>query len=212
MPSGDRGPEWQMHSYFNGTERTRSAESEANFRREWREIIDALYNYPCISTWVPFNEAWGQFKAPEIVAWTKGYDPSRLVNPASGGNHYHIGDMLDIHHYPNPTMKLYDGERANVLGEYGGIGMVVKDHIWSPDRNWGYTQFNTSKEVTDQYVDYINQLLNLVPAGYTGAVYTQTTDVENEVNGLMTYDRAVIKVDEQRVREANRALCGSLKK
>ncbi len=212
MPNGDRGPEWQMHKYFDGTERTRSAESEANFRREWKEIIDALYNYPCISTWVPFNEAWGHFKGPEIVAWTKEYDPSRLVNPASGGNHYHIGDMLDIHHYPGPKMLLFDGERANVLGEYGGIGLVVKDHIWSPDRNWGYTQFNTPKEVTDQYVEYINQLLDLVKAGYTGAVYTQTTDVENEVNGLMTYDRAVIKVDEDRVRKANKSLVNSLSK
>lgn len=212
MPNGDGTPEWQMHKYFDGTERKRSAESEANFRREWKEIMDALYNYPSVVVWVPFNEAWGHFKGPEIVEWTKAYDPSRLVNPASGGNHYHTGDMLDIHHYPGPKMLLFDGERANVLGEYGGIGLVIKDHIWSPDRNWGYTQFNSPKEVTDQYVDYINTLLELVPAGYTGAVYTQTTDVENEVNGLMTYDRKVIKVDEDRLRKANKALCNSLNK
>ncbi len=212
MPNGDRGPEWQMHNYFNGTERVRSAESEANFRREWKEIMDALYNYPSVVVWVPFNEAWGHFKGPEIVEWTKAYDPSRLVNPASGGNHYHVGDMLDIHHYPGPKMLLFDGERANVLGEYGGIGLVIKDHIWSPKRNWGYTQFNTPKEVTDQYVEYIDTLLKLVPAGYSGAVYTQTTDVENEVNGLMTYDRKVIKVDEDRLRKANQALCNSLNK
>ena len=120
--------------------------------------------------------------------------------------------MLDIHKYPGPEMMLFDGERANVLGEYGGIGLVVKDHIWSPKRNWGYTQFNTPKEVTDQYVEYIDTLLKLVPAGYTGAVYTQTTDVENEVNGLMTYDRKVIKVEEDRLRKANEALCNSLNK
>lgn len=212
MPNGDRGPEWQMHNYFNGTERKRSPESEANFRREWKEIIDALYNYPCVVTWVPFNEAWGHFKGPEIAEWTKAYDPSRLVNPASGGNHYHVGDMLDVHKYPGPEIMLVDGERANVLGEYGGIGMVVKDHIWSPDRNWGYTQFSTPKEVTDLYVEYIDTMLRLVPACYSGAVYTQTTDVENEVNGLMTYDRKVIKIDEDRLRKANTALCNSLKK
>ncbi len=120
--------------------------------------------------------------------------------------------MLDIHHYPGPEIKLMDGERANVLGEYGGIGMVVPDHIWSRDRNWGYTQFNSAKEVTDQYVEYIDRLLKFVPAGYSGAVYTQTTDVENEVNGLMTYDRKVIKIDEDRVRKANRALSNSLSK
>lgn len=212
MPNGDRGPEWQMHNYFNGTERKRSPESEANFRREWKDIIDFLYNNPSVVTWVPFNEAWGHFKGPEIVEWTKAYDPSRLVNPASGGNHYHVGDMLDVHKYPAPEIMLVDGERANVLGEYGGIGLVVKDHIWSPKRNWGYTQFNTVKEVTDLYIDYINTLLKLVPGCYSGAVYTQTTDVENEVNGLMTYDRKVLKVDQDRVKKANQQLVNSLNK
>lgn len=211
MPNGDRGPEWQMHNYFNGAERERSAQSEENYRREWKEIIDAFYNHPSIVTWVPFNEAWGQFKCPEIAQWTKDYDPTRLVNPASGGNHYHVGDMLDIHHYPGPEIKMIAGERPTVLGEYGGIGLVEKDHIWSRDRNWGYTQFNNSNEVTDQYVKYIDQLLNMVPTCYSGAVYTQTTDVENEVNGLMTYDREVIKIDEDRVREANKKLTESLK-
>lgn len=210
MPSGDRGPEWQMHNYFNGVERQRSPESEANFRREWREIIDMLINNPSVAVWVPFNEAWGHFKGPEIVEWTKAYDPSRLVNPASGGNHYPVGDMLDVHKYPGPEIMLVDGQRANVLGEYGGIGMAVKGHLWSPDRNWGYTQFNTPKEVTDLYVQYIDSLLTMVPVCYTGAVYTQTTDVENEVNGLMTYDRKVVKIDEDRVRKANQALCNSL--
>lgn len=110
-------------------------------------------------------------------------------------------------------MMLFDGERANVLGEYGGIGLVIPGHIWAnTDRNWGYTRYNSPKEVTDQYVEYIDTLLKLVPAGYTGAVYTQTTDVENEVNGLMTYDRKVIKVDEDRLRKANQALCNSLNK
>ena len=212
MPSGDHGPQWQMHQYFNGTEYKRSAESEANYRREWKEIMDALYNYPSVGVWVPFNEAWGHFKGPEIVEWTKAYDPSRLVNPASGGNHYPVGDILDIHHYPGPKITLFDGARANVLGEYGGIGMAVKDHVWNNERNWGYTQFNTSKEVTDTYVGYIDELLKLAAAGYTGAVYTQTTDVENEVNGIMTYDRKVIKLDEKRLREANQALCNVLNK
>ncbi len=210
MPSGDRGPEWQMHKYFDGTERNRSAESEENYRREWKEIIDALRNHPCIAVWVPFNEAWGQFKSPEIAQWTKAYDPTRLVNPASGGNHYHTGDMLDVHKYPGPEILLVDGERPTVLGEYGGIGLVVKDHIWSPDRNWGYTQFNSTDEVTNQYVKYVESLLNMVPSCYSAAVYTQTTDVENEVNGLMTYDRKVVKIDENRVREANKKLCKSL--
>ena len=212
MPSGDKNPEWQMRKYFDGAERLRSPESEANYRKEWKEIMDYLYSYPCIGTWVPFNEAWGQFKTQEIAEWTKQYDPSRLVNPASGGNHYTCGDILDLHNYPAPSMYLYDAQRATVLGEYGGIGLVLKDHLWEPNRNWGYVQFNSSKEATDEYVKYAEMLYNMVVKGFSGAVYTQTTDVEIEVNGLMTYDRKVIKLDEKRVREINQRICNSLKK
>ncbi len=202
MPSGDRSPEWQMHQYYTGVERMRTPESEANFRKEWKEIIDYLYSYPSIGVWVPFNEAWGQFKTNEITEWTKQYDPSRLVNPASGGNHYTIGDMLDLHNYPNPRMYLYDAQRATVLGEYGGIGWANKEHLWEPNRNWGgYVQFNSSSEVTDEYVKYAEQLKQLIRQGFSAAVYTQTTDVEIEVNGLMTYDRKLVKVDEARVKK-----------
>ena len=212
MPSGDKNPEWQMRQYFDGRERQRSAVSEANYRKDWKEIMDYLYSYPCIGVWVPFNEAWGQFKTAEIAEWTKQMDPSRLVNPASGGNHYQCGDMLDLHNYPAPNLYLYDATRPTVLGEYGGIGLVEKEHLWVPDRNWGYVQFNSSKEATDEYVKYANILLDLIPKGFSGAVYTQTTDVEIEVNGLITYDRKVIKLDEARVREINQKICNSLKK
>lgn len=210
MPSGDRGPEWQPHKFFDGTEIKRSAASEACYRKEWKEIMDCLYSYPCIGTWIPFNEAWGQFKTPEIAEWTKQYDPTRLVNPASGGNHYTCGDMLDLHNYPAPDLYLYDAQRATVLGEYGGIGLVLKDHLWEPNRNWGYVQFNSSEEATDEYVKYATQLYGLISKGFSAAVYTQTTDVEVEVNGLMTYDRKVIKLDEKRIREINTKLCHAL--
>jgi beta-galactosidase/beta-glucuronidase len=210
MPSGDRGPQWQPRQYFNGVEWLRSPESEANYRKEWKEIIDFLYSYPCVGVWVPFNEAWGQFKTKEIAEWTKQYDPSRLVNPASGGNHYPVGDILDLHNYPHPELYLYDGQRATVLGEYGGIGWAVKGHLWEPDRNWGYVQFNSSKEVTDQYVEYAEQLKTLIKHGFSAAVYTQTTDVEVEVNGLMTYDREMIKMDEQRIKQVNSEICNIL--
>ena len=212
MPSGDRNPEWQNRKYFDGIERKRSPESEAQYRKEWKEIMDFLYSYPCIGTWVPFNEAWGQFKTDEIAEWTKLYDPTRLVNPASGGNHYTCGDMLDLHNYPHPEMYLYDAQRATVLGEYGGIGLVLKDHLWEPNRNWGYVQFNSSKEATDEYVKYANMLYDMITKGFSAAVYTQTTDVEIEVNGLMTYDRKVIKLDEKRVREINERICKALDK
>lgn len=210
MPSGDRGPQWQANNYFNGEEFQRSAISENNFRKEWKEIIDCLYWSPSIAVWVPFNEAWGQFKTPEIVEWTKAYDPSRVVNPASGGNHYRTGDILDLHHYPHPSMLLSDPDRATVLGEYGGIGYVISDHLWEPDRNWGYVRFNSAKEVTDEYVKYAGMLEELIKKGFAAAVYTQTTDVEIEVNGLMTYDRKVVKVEPERIREANIRICNSL--
>ena len=213
MPSGGPSPQWQARNYFNGTEVIRSAASEANYRKEWKEIIDCLYSYPSIAVWVPFNEAWGQFKTPEIVAWTKEYDPSRLVNPASGGNHYTCGDILDLHHYPGPNMFLYDPRRATVLGEYGGIGLVVEGNTWVNDKkNWGYVKFNTSDEVTNEYIKYGKHLLELIRKGFSAAVYTQTTDVEGEINGLMTYDRKVIKMNEAKVREINQQICNSLNK
>ena len=211
MPNGDRGPEWQSRQYFKGVEMVHSAESEANYRREWKEIIDLLYSNPCVGVWVPFNECWGQFKTPDIAAWTKAYDPSRLVNPASGGNHYTCGDILDLHNYPGPDLYLYDPMRATVLGEYGGIGLVMKDHLWMPDRNWGYVKFNNPEEVTTEYIKYAEHLLQLIPRGFSAGVYTQITDVEGEVNGLMTYDRKEIKVNEKKIREMNQKICNSLK-
>ena len=210
MPSSTGGPQWQMEQYFDGAEWQRSPESEADFRKEWQEIMDYLYSNPCIGVWVPFNEAWGQFETAEIAQWTKTHDPTRLVNPASGGNHYPCGDMLDLHHYPDPEMYLYDAKRATVLGEYGGIGMAAEGHLWEPDRNWGYVQFKTPAEVTEAYLRYTGMLLDMIPRGFSAGVYTQTSDVEIEVNGLMTYDRKKIKIDETKVREINQAICRSL--
>jgi len=210
MPSGDEGPEWQTDQFFDGSDHVRSPESESNYKREWKEIIDFLISNPCVVTWVPFNESWGQFKTVEIAKWTKSYDPTRLVNPASGGNFYPVDDILDIHNYPEPKMTLYDGNRACVLGEYGGIGLVYDDHIWIKDRNWGYVQYKTSAEATDAYVAFAEKLKKLITSGFSAAIYTQTTDVEIEVNGLMTYDRKVIKLDESRIRKVNLEVCNSL--
>lgn len=203
MPSGDRTPVWQRQQYFDGVELQRTPESEANFRKEWKEIIDLLYSHPSVVTWIPFNEGWGQFKTKEIAEWTQQYDPSRLVLPASGGNHFQTGDMLGIHNYPQPRLYLYDATRPTVLSEFGGIGLALEGHLWEPDRNWGYIQFNTTDEVTDQYVEYAGELKKLIRAGISAAVYTQITDVEIEVNGLLTYDRKKIKMDAGRVRRTN---------
>ena len=204
MPSGDATPVWQNMKYFDATELQRSKESERAYKTEWRDIISQHFSNPSVVVWVPFNEAWGQFKTSEIAALTKKWDPTRLVNSASGGNHIKCGDILDIHHYPQPTLPMKETERVTVLGEYGGIGLAVDGHLWEPDRNWGYVQFKTSDEVTDEYCKYATLLEALIDEGCAAAVYTQTTDVEIEVNGLMTYDRKVMKLNETRLAEVNR--------
>jgi len=206
MPNGDKNYIWQMRKYFDGTEFERDIASEKIYRKEWKAIMDYLYSHPSIVCWVPFNEGWGQFKTKEISAWTKNYDPSRLVNAASGGNHFQTGDILDLHNYPEPQLYLFDAKRPTILGEYGGIGLALKGHLWEPDKNWGYVQFKTSEEVTTEYVKFIEILKKLVRSGFSGAIYTQTTDVEMEVNGLMTYDREIIKLNKEKVQKANTEL------
>lgn len=210
MPSGDETPELQWRQFFTGEELQRTPESENNFRKEWKEIIDCLYSYPCIGTWVVFNEGWGQFKTIEIANWTKTYDPTRIVDAGSGGNHYHEGgDLLDLHNYPEPQMYLFDTKRANVLGEYGGIGYKVEKHTWEAEKLNVPAKTGGLQEATDKYEEYAQILKNLIIRGYTAAVYTQITDIEGELNGLMTYDREVIKLDKERLQRINKEICNS---
>lgn len=206
MPSGDEQPIWQDKKYFGGTELQRTPKSEEIYRKEWKEIMDHLYSYPSIVVWVPFNEAWGQFKTVEITEWTKKHDPSRLVNSSSGGNHFQTGDILDLHKYPGPELYLYDAQRITVLGEYGGIGLPLEGHLWRTSDNWGYIKFKNAEEVTNEYIKYANELKKLVKNGFSAAVYTQTTDVEGEVNGFMTYDRKVDKMDFKKVNAINKEI------
>ena len=210
MPSGDEQPLWQNKKYFEGTELQRTPKSEEIYRKEWKDIMDHLYSYPSIVVWVPFNEAWGQFKTVEITEWTKNHDPSRLVNSSSGGNHFQTGDILDLHNYPGPDLYLYDARRITVLGEYGGIGLPLEGHLWRANDNWGYIKFKNATEVTNEYIKYAKELKKLVKNGFSAAVYTQTTDVEGEVNGFMTYDRKVDKMDFEKVRTANKEVIDAL--
>lgn len=207
MPSGDKTPRWENHNYYKSQELQRTEESASQYMQEWEAIMDHLHNHPSIVVWVPFNEGWGQFDTQNVASRTKKKDPSRLVNAASGGNFFYgAGDILDVHNYPHPRIYLLDDDKANVIGEYGGIGFPMKGHLWQPDKNWGYIEFDSPKAVTDKYVEYIEMLRTLARIAYTGAVYTQTTDVEGEVNGLLTYDRKEMKVEADRVRDANRSL------
>ena len=200
MPSGDMRP---------GQIPERSPESAQQFRDEYKEMIDAFYHYPSIVMWVPFNEGWGQFQTREIVEWTEQYDPTRLVDNASGWTDRGVGDVVDEHHYPGPGMPEPEENRAAVLGEFGGEALVVKDHLWIQDFSEAPTHYETSqsKEALRRTYDrMIQEVDSLKEEGLAAAVYTQTTDVESEVNGVMTYDRAVIKFDEAHMREMHRAL------
>lgn len=199
MPSGDLGNHWEQRPGITGkeTNRDRTPESEEIYRTEWRAIMDAFHHFPSIVVWVPFNEAWGQFKTEEITEWTMKQDPSRLVNSASGGNFYPTGHIIDMHNYPDPVMpkpELFGKSQIIVLGEFGGLGLPLENHTWQEKNNWGYQSFKSKEELTKRYTKLMTDLKPLIRRGLSAAVYTQTTDVEIETNGLMTYDRKVIKI------------------
>ncbi len=178
---------------------TFNAADDKQFRTELKEMIDHLLGFGCIVAWVPFNEGWGQHSTNDILKWTKQYDPSRLVNGPSGWQDRGYGDMKDMHNYPGPGMFPVMKDRATVLGEYGGLGLPVKGHLWQDKGNWGYESFADVPALGAAYQRLTRKLHPLIGRGLSAAVYTQTTDVEGEVNGLMTYDREVIKLDPARV-------------
>jgi len=214
MPSGDLGASWGNHPGIEGEgeDMTRTPESEKIYRTEWAAIMDDLYNFPSIVVWVPFNEAWGQFKTQEIVNWTMQKDPSRLVNSASGGNFHPVGHIIDLHHYPGPAMPradLFGAKQAIVLGEFGGLGLPLEGHTWQQKNNWGYQTFKNADELFEKYRSFTVKLQDLIKKGLSAAVYTQTTDVEVETNGLMTYDRKVMKVPANKLKEVNSKLYDS---
>ena len=211
---GDPNPQWGQWGYNTGWDYPLTETAKDTYYKEWGEIIAQQKKFPCIVVWVPFNEAWSQFDTEMAVDFTYEMDGTRLVNSASGGNSYLCGDILDSHNYPRPKMKFRsDGAQIDVLGEYGGIGLAVPGHLWQPDRNWGYKGLCADgEEVLSKYVAYIEEFIPEVQSGVSAGVYTQTTDVEIEVNGLMTYDRKVVKVDEQKLREVNLRVIGALGK
>ena len=202
---------WSRDSYLGGTDASVPQEWKDNYYKEWNEIIRSIRHFQSIVVWVPFNEAWGQFDTKDVVAFTRRLDPTRLVNESSGGNFAFAGDILDVHHYPCPAMNAFESKFCNVLGEYGGIGLPVEGHQWQTEGAWGYVKLKEkADEVLQQYADFAEMLKTFIATGCSAAVYTQTTDVELEINGLMTYDR-IVKVDEGRLREINTSVIATLK-
>ena len=211
MPSGDMAKEdkWITNPALEPFDKKRSAESESIYRTELKAIIDAVKFFPCIVAWVPFNEAWGQFKTVEITKWVMDYDKTRLVNSASGGNFFLTGHIHDYHNYPPPVMHRADllgKKQAIVLGEYGGLGLPLEGHTWQDKANWGYQSFKDSDSLFIQYSRFIDMLSDFIPKGLSGAIYTQVSDVEGEVNGLMTYDRKVIKIPVDKLKQTHQKL------
>jgi beta-galactosidase/beta-glucuronidase len=184
-----------------------SGADKGQFSRELQRMIDTHRNHPSIIMWVPFNEGWGQHDTERLAGWIRAYDATRLVNNASGWEDKGVGDVHDNHKYPGPEAPKNEPDRAAVLGEFGGLGLPVQGHTWQQEKkNWGYKGFKTPQELTEAYLALLDKLRPLIKNGLSAAVYTQTTDVETEVNGFMTYDRAMIKADAEKITAANKSL------
>src|SRR6266850_5754786 len=198
MPSGDK------YIKPNEPDITRSPESGKEFETELEALVHGRQNHPSIVMWVPYNEGWGQWDTARIVDFMKKLDPSRLVDDTSGWSDRAVGDVNDMHKYPGPGAPEPEQNRAIVLGEFGGLGLPLPGHTWQSEKNWGYRSYTNAAALAEAYTDLTRKLFPLIEEkGLSAAVYTQTTDVEVEVNGLMTYDRAMTKMDLKKLAEAN---------
>ena len=188
MPSGD----------------AKTAAGKQEFERELMQLVITHRNHPSIIMWVVFNEGWGQYDAERLTAKVKQLDPTRLVNNASGWTDKNAGDVVDVHNYPAPKAPSPESIRASVLGEFGGLGLGIDGHRWR-EKFWGYRGMKDAEQLTAKYESFLKQVYELRDsAGLSAAIYTQITDVEVECNGLLTYDRAVVKPTADRIAAVNR--------
>ncbi len=197
---------WVREVGVEGPDLVRSADSAQQYYRELEQMIRDFGNHPSIVVWVPFNERWGQFDTEGTVEFIHRLDPTRLVNSASGGNFLGVGDVLDVHRYPDPVFPGTDPYQAVVCGEFGGLGLPLEGHTLLAKGNWGYRSYKSKEALTKAYLEKIEMLKPMIRSGLAAAIYTQISDVEIEINGLLTYDREVLKMDPQVVGKANKAL------
>jgi beta-galactosidase/beta-glucuronidase len=196
MPSAD--------GYISGDmpDIQKSDEESFQFVKEMKNLIETRYNNPSVIMWVLFNEGWGQFRTDYITMLASAFDTTRLINSASGWTDRGTGDICDIHHYPEPMAPKAEEKRAIVLGEFGGLGLPVNGHTWEK-KNWGYRNMSDSLQLLSRFTEFYSRVRDLVKNnGLSATIYTQTTDVETETNGLLTYDRAVNKMGSENVRKA----------
>ncbi len=191
---------WQDMPSGNNT----TTEGRTQFEAELQRLVEGRRNHPSIIVWVLFNEGWGQYDTERLAPWLKSLDPTRLVDDASGWTDKRVGDIIDMHSYPGPEAPQSEPDRAAVLGEFGGLGLGLPGHTWST-QYWGYQPMPDEKTLNERVATLLDRVHLLRDFfGLSAAVYTQTTDVETECNGLMTYDRAVAKLDPAIARAANR--------
>jgi hypothetical protein len=197
MPSGDESISGNLPDI------NKSKEATVQFEFELKRMIETKYNHPSIIMWVPFNEGWGQFETGRITGLIADYDPTRLVNSSSGWTDRGTGNINDIHHYPDPAVQPAEEKRAIVLGEFGGLGLPMQGHTWE-QKNWGYRNMDDTLQLLSRYESYFDMVHRFIKEnGLSATIYTQTTDVETETNGLMTYDRKINKMGVENVFKAN---------
>jgi len=208
MPSGGVNYISDLPPNINNFKESRGEKSKEYYYNELKSMIKNLFNFPSIITWVPFNEGWGQFDTENVVNLIKNLDSSRLVDAASGWFDFGIGDILDQHSYPNPIMPPIEkiGFRAAVLGEFGGLGLEIENHMWDIKNKFVYRKLRDRNKLMKRYKKLIDKLKPLIVQGLSAAIYTQITDVEGEVNGILTYDREILKMDKKYLRELNKSL------
>lgn len=213
MPSAASCPKGTRCGQFTGpgatTDLIKKSAAAGQFEQEYRNIITMLYNHPSIICWVNFNEGWGQYNTGRLTDFVRDLDGSRLVNAVSGWALLDYGDIYDIHTYDAiPAAPTKSNNRAIVVGEYGGIGYPVKDHTWNVNAGgWGYQQYDNPEKLEEAYRIKFNEIIRQQKElGISGAVYTQTTDVQGEVNGLLTYDRKVTKIPTKKLKQIHQQL------
>jgi beta-galactosidase/beta-glucuronidase len=184
-----------------------SQANRAAFLSELQGMIDLLYNAPCIAVWVPFNESWGQFQANEVAKWIRSYDPTRVVDHASGWFDQGGGDFRSRHVYVKKLKRPGQDGRAFALTEFGGYSLKVPGHVWDEHKKFGYSFYDSIKDLTKAYLKLLNdEVKPLIAQGLAAAIYTQTSDVEIEINGYLTYDRKVEKMDAEVLRRVHEEL------
>jgi beta-galactosidase/beta-glucuronidase len=184
------------------------AASRADFMREADETVAQLYNCVCIGLWCPFNEGWGQFDSAEVTEHVRALDPTRIIDSVSGWHDQGVGktDLRSLHTYYTP-LRVPRDPRPVVLSEFGGYSMKVEGHVFDPKHEFGYKKFRSTEALLAALEElYLKKLLPLISRGLCGCIYTQVSDVEEEINGLVTYDRKVQKVSVDAMRRINQEI------